>query len=160
MSLLNREIWGPALWTCLHTFAEFSGKQSNPLQDKDEGHAWLNLFKNLQDIMPCALCSAHYKTYIRHHPVSSVVNLKGYQRREWLIDYLFNFHNAVNTLLGKPLFSKDNLGVYDDRDKFKSAFTVLRDMGKKAIDQNQLKLMSLNVVLKNFDLIRKFYGLI
>jgi hypothetical protein len=160
MSLLNREIWGPALWTCLHTFAEFSGRQTNPLQDKDEAHAWINLFKTLQDIMPCALCSSHYRTYISQHPVSIILNLKGYQRKEWLTDYLFNFHNAVNITLDKPLFLKENLEIYTDKEAFKNAFTILRNMGKKAIDQNQLKLMSLSIVLKNFDLIRKIYGLI
>ena len=45
MSLLNREVWGPALWTVLHSLAEKSGCFTNNVQILDEEVAWIGVFR-------------------------------------------------------------------------------------------------------------------
>ena len=61
---------------------------------------------NLFYCLPCRICSNHAIKYIK------TINLNNIRIKQQLIDFLFNFHNNVNSKLNKPIYNKDDLQVY------------------------------------------------
>jgi hypothetical protein len=95
--------WGPTLWAILHGFAEHSGK------NEDERHLWITMLEGLSKIIPCPECSKHVVEWIKVHPLVGLKKVPIGALRSWIIDYLYELHEAVNKRLGKPSFPKDML---------------------------------------------------
>jgi len=55
----------------------------------------LAFFTNLQYILPCKICRAHYAKHLSLHPPAV-------QTRDTLSRWLHNIHNIVNVNTGKP----------------------------------------------------------
>jgi hypothetical protein len=97
--------WGPSIWYFFHSLAE---------KISDEGYLILkkevcNIISHVCFHLPCIECTKHAKEYIGKHGLNpNILNTK-----EKLKEYLFTFHNAVNSRLGKPQFT--------DYDKYKTA---------------------------------------
>lgn len=88
--------WGPPLWRILHGLAEYIGHQYIPMMASDEAHEIVFLLKDLEKIMPCALCRQHYQQYKKAHSIESFHNMRGYQLREAVRKWLYNLHEEVN----------------------------------------------------------------
>lgn len=87
MSELKRSVWGPALWTFLHTAA---AAVDNP-------EALVQIIEALPKTLPCPECRQHAADYLKVNPAASAVrDIESASR------WVFNFHNAVNGRLGKP----------------------------------------------------------
>ena len=56
-------VWGPPLWTALHTAAQFTTTESQRL-------VWIDLLTAMRTALPCDECSAHYNAWIDAHPVA------------------------------------------------------------------------------------------
>ncbi len=102
--------WGPHLWRILHALAEHAGKpiQRTPAAYADEKRQWVNLMTTLPKMIPCDKCRAHATDYQAHIPF----DLKGVSEddlNEWIRTYLWEFHEHVNSGIGKPSFPKANL---------------------------------------------------
>jgi len=87
MSELKRSVWGPALWTFLHTAAA----------NLDSPEAFAQLLRSLPQTLPCPECRQHVQEFQQLQPPEAAV-----RDVEAASRYVFDFHNAVNERLGKP----------------------------------------------------------
>jgi len=94
-------VWGPAFWYCLHVLAGHVGKHGI---DADEARDFEVVIAMLPQVIPCAECQAHSKTYLSQNPFESIKNAKvngtlGPYAETWLLA----FHNAVRTQNSQPI---------------------------------------------------------
>lgn len=96
VSPITKEEYGHATWIYLHGVVA-----SLPAQ------ATVEHLNKVQSILqwtfesyPCLECRFHILDYLADHPVPSA------SKRE-MQDYLFVFHNRVNVLLGKSIFTRE-----------------------------------------------------
>ena len=85
MSELKRTVWGPALWSFLHTAAASA----------DDPGAFVDLLSCLTKVLPCPECRTHLEEFYQARPPSSISDASSASR------YVFELHNAVNARLGK-----------------------------------------------------------
>ena len=84
--------WGPPLWKLLHGVAERLDRQTVPLLITDERNAWIQFLKSIDATLPCAKCSAHYKSWrTRNSPDRLGAGIR-LASRKWLWD----LHNEIN----------------------------------------------------------------
>ena len=159
MSLLQRDTWGPYLWKILHTLANRSGTITNKILEDDEAHAWINLFKTLDNIMPCALCVQHYKAAVKRTNINELLSIRGLARNRWLTDFWYNLHNDVNSRSNKSAFLKDDLKNYDDKIGFELAYDMIKKVVAKGIEQGALHMLVAKNGLSRIETLRRVYGL-
>ena len=92
----NNNIWGPPAWTFLHTVTY--NYPENPTDDDKRN--FYNFFMNLQHVLPCEKCKAHYKQNIKKYDLSESLD-----SRENLVKWLIDLHNDVNRDNGKSIWS-------------------------------------------------------
>ncbi len=98
--------WGPVLWAVLHGLAEHSGKSMLGSSTDDEKRQWVNIITTLPKIIPCPACREHAEAWIAQRPVTAIKPLSSSDLHEWLVDFFYDFHEAVNARNGKPSFNK------------------------------------------------------
>ena len=103
--------WGPILWRLLHGLAERSGRPVTPLYAEDERRAWLQMFKETGEIIPCKTCKEHFQTYLAQHPVTELKTLPLEDLHEWVRTWFWEVHEWVNGSLEKPSFPKETLAA-------------------------------------------------
>lgn len=70
----------------------------------DKFHKFCVWMRQLSEISPCGVCRDHMKEYISQNPPESAKNA---------FYWTWQFHNAVNSKLGKPTLSyEDALNLY------------------------------------------------
>ena len=92
----NNNIWGPPAWTFLHTVT--FNYPENPTEDDKRN--FYNFFMNLQYVLPCEKCKAHYKQNLKKYDLKN--NLGS---RQELVEWLIDLHNDINKDNGKPVWS-------------------------------------------------------
>ena len=94
-------VWGPSLWTFLHTYSfQYGDDMGQPTkQERDQALAF---FINLQHIIPCKICRAHYTKHISLHPPAVAT-------RDTLSRWVVKIHNIVNVNTGKPQVSYEHV---------------------------------------------------
>jgi hypothetical protein len=92
----NNNIWGPPAWTFLHTVTY--NYPENPTEDDKRN--FYNFFMNLQHVLPCEKCKAHYKQNIQKYDLKN--NLGS---RQELVKWLIDLHNDINKDNGKQVWS-------------------------------------------------------
>lgn len=99
--------WAPILWRILHAFAERGGKTVSPLFADEERRYWTLLIAGLPAILPCPLCREHAAEWLRTHPFAEPLKtVPATELYNFLTDYFYAFHEAVNARLGKPSFDR------------------------------------------------------
>ena len=159
MSILLRENWGPPVWRILHTLASKSGEFTNQIQIIDEENAWNHALKHFHELMPCPLCSQHFRTYIIQNSISVIFMKKGYQRKEWLQNFFWNLHNQVNKETNKEEFLKENLEIYNNKEEFQGAWDTFKKMLVVGIEKKQLKADLVKHAVKFLETLKRLYGL-
>ena len=99
MTSIDPNIWGPHFWTTLHFIA--SAYDDNPNQSVKT--AMKTFIRTIPVLLPCKECQDHAFDYIRKTDLDTAVS-----NRSKLFAFFVDFHNAVNTRLGKPTFSLAN----------------------------------------------------
>ena len=96
-------IWGPPLWTYLHTISFYYPWEPSEKQKKD----YYTQIKTLESTLPCSICRDNYKKNIqkKHTKLTRAVFKNRYTFSKWVYD----LHNEVNKHLGKPITM-----TYDD----------------------------------------------
>tara|TARA_Y100000816_G_C26075818_1_gene566285 strand:+ start:1228 stop:1689 length:462 start_codon:yes stop_codon:yes gene_type:complete len=97
MSTINE--WGPASWYIFHTLAEKCKEEYyNELKDD-----LISFFKLLCYNLPCENC--------RNHAINTfkTIIIKNIDTKDKFKRMLLEFHNKVNKLNGKVLFTEDDL---------------------------------------------------
>jgi hypothetical protein len=97
VKLSQNAIWGPLLWSILHTIAEQVGKPKHKITQTDEVQKWIQMMRSVENTMPCALCRGHYKEWLLKHPLSELSSLRGIPFREGARKYVWQLHENVNT---------------------------------------------------------------
>ncbi len=93
---MNPTIWGPPAWDFLHTVT--FNYPDNPTSYEMQQAALF--FTSLGDLLPCVICQQHYKKNLEKYPIRmAVIN------RNNLVSWLINIHNEVNIILGKRVYS-------------------------------------------------------
>ena len=91
--IYSKEIWGPKAWNLLHSFSinnylKINGKKK---------HQYYIFYTSFIYILPCEICSKHYEEIIYYINPFIEKNIT----REYLIKWVFDAHNIVNSLLDK-----------------------------------------------------------
>lgn len=88
--------WGPPLWNILHSLTESLGNQKNAIISTDEANEMVFLLRDVEKIMPCALCRNHYNAWRKQHPLEKIAALRGPALREAVRKWLYDLHENVN----------------------------------------------------------------
>jgi hypothetical protein len=92
--------WGTPLWKVLHGLVESLGNQPVAFLAADEAHELVFLLRDLEKVMPCALCRKHYHTWRKEHPLEELTPLRGTVLRDTARKWLYDLHEEVNTSRG------------------------------------------------------------
>lgn len=99
--------WGPILWTFFHGMGSLLVRITNPeLRNSFTQQMW-SYTRELLESVPCPYCRAHaVEEYDAKRVIENAANpesMNSYQR------FFFDFHNRVNTRLGKPIVSYETM---------------------------------------------------
>jgi hypothetical protein len=95
----SKEIWGSSVWNLFHTIA-YKIKE-----DKFEFHKsnLIYILENICNTLPCPDCSRDASSMLKKVDFSKINNKEDFKL------LIFNFHNAINSKLNKPLFDFNEL---------------------------------------------------
>jgi hypothetical protein len=103
---MHPSIWGSQLWYIMHLISfEYP---INPTEyDKRIYH---DFYTSLKDVIPCEDCKKHYREHITRYPLTPHLD-----SRDNLVKWVIQVHNFVNTSLGKPTLSIEQvMMIYKD----------------------------------------------
>ena len=94
-----KEVWGATVWNLFHTIAD------KIKEDKFEFHKnnLIYILENICNTLPCPECSKDATNMLKKVDFAHINN-----KAEFKL-LIFNFHNAINTKLKKPLFDFNEL---------------------------------------------------
>ena len=98
----NPASWGPSAWVFLHCVSLTYPR--NPTKE-DKQH-YRTFFESLADTLPCKLCQAEYRQWLKNHPVGPHLSSRK-KLSAWLID----LHNNVNMKKNKTVVPSDAAAV-------------------------------------------------
>ena len=92
---ITPEFWGPIVWNFLHYLAK------NIIINKENKLQAFLFLQSLSFILPCNICSVHYKKYLyKENPLEqNKIN------KQYLIKWICKLHNSVNEKLDKKKFT-------------------------------------------------------
>lgn len=111
--------WGPKIWLLIHTLSLRSGKQENPLTQRDEITAWIQIIKKTGKILPCPDCKGHYTNWLGQYNDSlKQLNTLTYDAQiNYIRKWFYDLHNDINLRLGKNTISySDFESLYENTD--------------------------------------------
>jgi len=99
---MHPSIWGSQLWYIMHLISfEYP---TNPTEyDKRIYH---DFYTSLKDVIPCEDCKKHYREHITRYPLTPHLD-----SRDNLVKWVIQVHNFVNTSLGKPTLSIEQVMI-------------------------------------------------
>jgi len=133
--------WGPVLWTILHALAQKAGKALFPSMYDDERRQWINILTTLPKMIPCSMCRAHAEEWIAAHPFVTIKTMPYGDLNEWIIDWVYTFHESVNARNGKPSFDKPLLAQTYNSVSIAGALRTLKPFIETAIKLSGITLM-------------------
>ena len=121
-------IWGPHLWTILHSSAERIGTFQHKKLPKEELRIWKNILSSLRYSLPCPSCKKHYSEYYSSNPLTTL-------NKESVRLWLYNLHTTINTRNQKPnTITLDRLpNLYNIPFNFTEHFKIIINQMKKAL---------------------------
>ena len=96
---VSKEIWGNNVWNLFHTIAH------KIKEDRFEFHKnnIIYILENICNTLPCPDCSKDATDMLKRVNFSQINTKNDFKL------LIFNFHNAINTKLNKPLFDFNEL---------------------------------------------------
>ena len=154
------QIWGPVLWSVLHTSAEHLGKPQPSIIQKDEVVKWILLLKSVEFILPCSVCKMHYHEWILKHPIIQFDTLCGMELRERARLWLYKLHENVNGDKGveSGIALEDIPGRYGSLVTYKENVEKLLGLLKANIQTGKLKAEATWAFRSNLQYLRKLSG--
>lgn len=101
-------VWGPMLWSYLHTMS--FNYPVNPTPENKKHYK--DFIINLQYVMPCKYCRINLTKNLKQLPLTA----KDMENRETFSRYVYNLHETVNKMLKK----KSGLSYDDVRDRYEN----------------------------------------
>jgi hypothetical protein len=105
------------------------------------------------------MCREHSQAWIQTHPVAPIKTISYDELGTWLVDWVYDFHEAVNARVGKPSFDKKLLGVTYDHVSVPGALRILKPFIETAIRLSGITLMPWNSWVGYVRLLSSYYGL-
>jgi hypothetical protein len=96
------EVWGPAVWTLFHTFAEKINDEAYPYVS----HSLFKMIVRICKFLPCPECSNDASNFLAKIKMSDMKNKTEFRNMFYL------FHNYVNAKKRKRLFNSANMHIY------------------------------------------------
>lgn len=93
---LNTSAWGPGTWLFLHSVT-LSYPENPTDEDKERIKSF---FLMLGNTLPCRYCRENYTRHLRKLPIQC-------NSRTELVLWLIDVHNEVNTMLKKPVLTRE-----------------------------------------------------
>lgn len=112
--MVTTQIWGNALWIFLHTF-NTKIHESFFIQNK---HQIMSLIYELMYNIPCHICREHALQYMKTNNIHQVHSKDALER------YFFTFHNNVNQMKNRVLFTDYDIYKTYNLQKVISHFTI------------------------------------
>lgn len=100
------EKWGPDFWAFFHHVS--INYPTNPTET--DKYKICCFIKSIPHILPCEICSSHFKQNFEKLPIDDT----DISSRNKFVTWFVDFHNIVNKMLKKRIFSKFNAQVYID----------------------------------------------
>lgn len=151
--------WGPVLWAVLHGLAEHSGKPLLGTSQDEEKRQWTNIIQGLPKIIPCPKCREHAEEWIAKNPVTAIKTMSSSDLHEWIVDFFYNFHDAVNIRNGKPSFDKALLSKTYGSISIAGAMRRLKPFIEVAISLSGLTLMPWQKWTGYVVMLSSYYGI-
>jgi hypothetical protein len=120
-------VWGPIIWTALHTIS-FNYPVSPSLEQKKQ---YRDFVLSLQNVLPCAACRKNLRTNFKHLPLT----MSDMASRDTFSRYIFNLHELVNKMLKK----KSNLTYCDVRERYEHFRSRCVDAKPKVFKYSEIK---------------------
>ncbi len=99
-SFSDPTIWGGKAWKFIHSIAD--GFPENPTTEQlNSAHQF---FSNLHFMLPCQKCCVHCKENLKKNPPN-------FKNKEELKKWLIDFHNDVNKMLKKPIYTPQTTNI-------------------------------------------------
>jgi len=122
----SNAIWGPALWTILHSVSEHIGSQQLKKLPQEESRIWLGLLQSLRYSLPCPQCKKHFTLFFNQTPIRGIKDI-----RRWL----YTLHNQVNQRLGKASYAEEELETYKHPFYFTGYYQIIHEHMIMAVRQ-------------------------
>ena len=148
----QNHIWGPQLWTILHSSAERIGLPKLSRLPQEESRIWIALLASLRYSLPCPQCKKHYNDYYSSNPITTF-NLTTI--RSWL----YNLHNQVNTRTDKPnVITIDQIPeLYNKPFCFTKHFSIVVEQMQKAVRLGWSSRNDIQKTIRLFEELKRFY---
>jgi hypothetical protein len=95
--IIDSTVWGPHGWKFIHMVA--LGYPSSPTDEEKKNYK--KFFLNIANILPCIICSNHYKENLIKHPITEKVLENKTNLLHWTID----MHNEVNAMNNSKIYT-------------------------------------------------------
>ena len=94
-------VWGPSLWHSIHTIT-FNYPVQPTKQEQDDYYKFI---MSLEKVLPCKYCRENFSKNMRAVNKRKRTTLKRAlaRGRAGFSRYMYDFHNEVNVMLGKPI---------------------------------------------------------
>ena len=96
---LGPDVWGPHGWKFIHFIS--LGYPRKPSDDDKKNYK--NFFSMIPNILPCHICSNHFKENLINYPLTDDIMSDRIKLLNWSID----MHNEVNLINNKPIIDYD-----------------------------------------------------
>ena len=127
------DIWGNATWVFFHTLAQQVDENKTAIMIP----LAIEIIKDTCNHLPCPYCSDDAVKIINK------AYIKNIKKKSHLIEFVYQFHNIVNTKLKKRTYTKDEVNtLYDNENLTKLSKQVAILYSKK---YGMMKLMSYNM---------------
>ena len=101
-------VWGPLIWHFLHIVS-----MNFPVHPtREDKLKYFRFIQSLGDVLPCGPCRNNFVKNIKQSGFGIHVLSSRFEFSKWM----YNFHNIVNIMLGKPRYSRsfsDTMNMYE-----------------------------------------------
>ena len=129
----NPKYIGPGTWNVIHTLAYNA-------TTKSAKEAFIKHMTIICKQFPCETCRGHCKQYLKENPMSDYVDVITEGKALGLFTWSWQFHNAVNFRIGKPLMTWEMaLHIYSQFKSEKSDGVCSRECSDSDKKSNNVK---------------------
>jgi|Laugresu1bdmlbdd_1035124.scaffolds.fasta_scaffold22563_3 hypothetical protein len=151
--------WGPSLWTILHALAEKAGRPIFPSFREDEKRQWTHFIEIMPKMIPCPNCREHAQNWVIAHPMKAAKDLGADEFHEWMVTWVYEFHEDVNRREGKPSFDKSLLSETYGSVNVKTVLKIMTPFIENAIRLSGITLFPWQKWNGYFKMLCSFYGI-
>lgn len=101
---MSKKVWGPITWRFLHTMCA----KIRPEYFEVQRENLIHLIKSVCETLPCPECRAHAVSNMKSANTNYIVS------KDRLIDFMYEFHNMVNSQTKKQKFPREILQQYEE----------------------------------------------